>query len=436
MRCLVTLLLMTLASACAAPPPPADSSLLILEHVTVIDGRGGSPLPDHTIVIRDQRIEAVQPDGIPLPAGGRRIDLRGRWIIPGLIDSHVHLKSRPRDPGLMEQVLASVLTRSGVTTVRDMGGRGSEVAALADSARAAPGTSPDIVYSALFIGPRSSFWMSGEPGTYVAAGAPPGSSPWFRHVARAADIDAAVREARAFGASGVKAHSGFTAGELTALGEAARREGLALWAHANVGPARPGDAVRAGATVLSHADMLAYEGLEARPDGFDALDYVSRTRIAMQATPVMGERLGRLFEAMRARGVCLEPTLQVFTPREPEPAMDDYARYAAEATGRAHRMGVAICAGTDGIGGSTANLPDELTLLVQRAGLTPMQAILAATRNNARALGLDDRGVIQPGLRADLVILCADPAADIAALRSVAATVALGLYQPSPRPCA
>jgi imidazolonepropionase-like amidohydrolase len=93
---------------------------------------------------------------------------------------------------------------------------------------------------------------------------------------------------------------------------------------------------------------------------------------------------------------------------------------------------VPICAGTDAIGGSTANLPEELALLVNRAGLTPLQAIAAATFNNARALGLSDRGLLAPGRRADVVVLSRDPSRDIANIKSVEAVIQRGvLHRPA-----
>jgi len=110
----------------------------------------------------------------------------------------------------------------------------------------------------------------------------------------------------------------------------------------------------------------------------------------------------------------------------PGPDMTDYIAWTAAATARAHREGVRICAGTDAIGGSTPNLPEELGLLVRLAGLTPLEAIRAATAANADALGLADRGRVRAGLRADLVLLSADPSADIANLRRVEAVFRAG----------
>jgi imidazolonepropionase-like amidohydrolase len=93
-------------------------------------------------------------------------------------------------------------------------------------------------------------------------------------------------------------------------------------------------------------------------------------------------------------------------------------------------MGVSICAGTDSIGGSTSNLPEELRLLVEKAHLTPLEAIRAATYENARALRLHDRGVIALGMRADLVLLSDDPSTSIANVTHVAGVFARGSWHP------
>lgn len=410
---------------------PAASSLL-LQNVAVIDGAGGVPLRARDVLIEGERIVGIWPTGSrPAPVGTERLDLTGRYLIPGLIDSHVHLKSRQRDPGMIERVLDSVL-RGGVTTVRDMGGKGElrELRLRADDLASA---SPDILLSSLVIGPTSNFWMTGEQSTYIASGGSPGATAWFRRIERTEDAAPAVRAAADWGAAGIKVHSGMNPDMLRVVADEARRANLQLWTHANIGPARPGDAVSAGASILSHADMIAYEGLVDQPAGFAGRPYIERTRLAMAATPVDGPALGRLFEQMRGASACLEPTLFVFTPREPS-EMEAYARYAAEATARAHRMGVRICAGTDAIGGSTPNLPEELKLLVERVGLTPLEAITAATHGNAVALGLTDRGLIRAGMRADLVVLSADPSLDITNLRRVEAVFKRGrIYRPPPR---
>ena len=399
----------------------AQPAMLLLDNVTIIDGTGAGPVANRSILIEGDRIAAIYASGSrPAPPGTRILELAGRFVLPGLIDGHVHLKSRPRPAGLIEEILANVL-RSGVTTVRDMGGNGAELAPLARRANSGAIPAPHIVYVTLVTGQASVFWMEGEPGRYVAHGGAAGAVPWFRRLAPGGDPGAVAGDAAAFGASALKLHSRLGREEVAALAEAARRLGLRLYAHGWLGPARASDLVAAGAASLSHADMLAYEGLEPPlAPALMALPYRERTSRAMAATPVDGAALGRLFAMMRSRGTCLEPTLLVMQPSEPDPARAAYVAYASAATARAHREGVAICAGTDAIGGDEASLPDELALLVEHAGLTPLQAIRSATYENARALGLADRGLVAPGRRADLLVLRADPSRSIANLRAVA----------------
>ncbi|MEA3061551.1 MAG: hypothetical protein QOJ94_1332 [Sphingomonadales bacterium] len=416
-----------LLASCARPASAAPA--LLIEHVTLIDGRGGPPLPDASVLVEGERIAAVGKGALAnVPAGAERIDGRGKFLLPGLIDAHVHLKTRERDPGMIEQILANVLLKSGVTTVRDMGGNGEALRPLAEASHRAGARSPEIFYSALFTGSRSDFWMTGDLVRVITPQGEPGSQPWFRHFATSDGLEQAVREAKAFGATGIKLHSGFTAAEVARIGAEARRHGLRVWTHAFIGPARPSDAVEAGAATISHADQLAYEGATETLPPLMGPAYRAQTQRMMAATPVDGPVLARLFERMKAKGTCLEPTLMVMTPPRPTPEMARYLAWVAAATDRAHRTGVAICAGTDGIGGSTSNLPEEMRLLVERARLTPLEAIRSATFENARALGLADRGLVAPGKRADLLLLSADPGADIANVKQVAGVIARGVW--------
>jgi imidazolonepropionase-like amidohydrolase len=427
MKSVAFLAVLLLLGSCARPA--SASPALLIEHVTLIDGRGGPPEPDASVLVEGDRIAAVGRGALPnVPAGVEWIDGRGKFLLPGLIDAHVHLKTRVRDPGMIEQILANVLLKSGVTTVRDMGGNGEAVRALAEASRRPGARSPEIVYSALLTGSRSDFWMTGELVRVITPEGEPGSRPWFRHFATSDGLEQAVRDAKAFGASGIKLHSGFTGAEVARIGAEARRQGLRVWTHAFIGPARPSDAVEVGAATISHADQLAYEGADQPLPPLMGPAYRQQTERMMAATPADGVVLKHLFERMKAKGTCLEPTLLVMTPPHPTPEMARYLAWVAAATDRAHRAGVAICAGTDNIGGSTSNLPDEMRLLVDRARLTPLEAIRSATFENARAIGLADRGLVAPGKRADLLLLSANPAADIANVKRVAGVVARGVW--------
>jgi imidazolonepropionase-like amidohydrolase len=136
--------LAALLSSCTTPSSDPGAPALLLDGVTLIDGRGGPPVPDRFLLIRNGKIAAIGRSGTAkVGKGMTRLDLSGRYVIPGLIDSHVHLKSRPRDPGMMEMILKSVLLRSGVTTVRDMGGNGAELAPLARATQGSNASMPE-----------------------------------------------------------------------------------------------------------------------------------------------------------------------------------------------------------------------------------------------------------------------------------------------------
>lgn len=381
----------------------SQAETLLLTNATLIDGTGAPPRAGVSLLLVDGRIGRVLAPGQPAPAADRRIDLTGRFVIPGLIDTHVHLKSRPRPDGVIEAVLAEAL-RGGVTTVRDMGGNGEAVAALA-RAEQAGAVSPRILHSMLVTGPASDFWLRPEQAAYIGASG-------FRHLASAADIPAAIADARRLGASGIKLHSALSPDLAVEVAEAARAADLRVWSHGYLDLSRPSQVVAAGATTLSHSDMLAYEGV-ADLASLAGQPYGKRTFAAMRATPLDSPALLALFAAMRIRGVLLEPTLLVMGEGEDAEGRA-YRQWSAEVVAAARRHGVEVCVGTDALGGSSPNIHAELQLLVGRAGLTPLEAITAATRNGARALGLESElGTVETGKRADLVIPTADPSRDI-----------------------
>jgi len=167
---------------------------------------------------------------------------------------------------------------------------------------------------------------------------------------------------------------------LSPMVDAAHDHGLKVWAHATLFPARPSDVVRAGANVVSHADMCAWESVDSLPDGPRRLgDTVLGSRDRLDdVTPVL--------EEMARRGTILDPTLTVYGEscescgwRSPA-----IAEIAAQIVRRAHRLGVPIVAGHDG--SDLALLHVELEQLVSEGGLSPLEALASATSIAARAI--------------------------------------------------
>jgi imidazolonepropionase-like amidohydrolase len=406
---------------------------LLLEDVTLVDGTGAAPAPGRSVLVRQGRVAAVYAAGSrPTPPGVPTRRLTGHVVIPGLIDAHVHVTypftTRPR-----QDSIRALLFRGGVTTVRDMAGDAVALAALAAEGRDPRSPTPRVHYSAVFAG--ATFMRTDRRLAPVAHGMTPGEAPWLRAVDDSTDVARAVEVARWAGATGVKLYADLSPRLVERVATEARRQGLRVWGHSAIIPASPGEAVRAGVEVLSHADVAVLEGNDTMPS--TVAGYGSARRY--DAVPVSSPAVARLIADMRARGTLLEPTLYVSARQHAAFSRDTARRHlwpmldwAAAFTRAAHAAGVPVVAGTDLMGRPAADtlpfLHDELELLVRRAGLTPLEAITAATRHGARALGIErEYGTVAVGKVADLVVLRADPIADIANTRSVVLVVKGGV---------
>lgn len=399
-------------------PVRADGTsprVLILEDASLIDGRTDAVLPHRTVIVRDGVIESVgDTPPVNIPDSAFVLVLTGSWLMPGLVDSHVHISQDSRRA--TEAALARAL-RGGVTAVRDMGGDARRLAGLSRDAMLGEIDSPDIVYSAVFAGPT---FFTDPRVVDVSRGVVPGEAAWARAVRPTTDLASAVLEARGAGCRAVKIYTDLPPAELVRVTNAAHAAGLKVWSHATVFPSRPSDAVAAGIDVISHAAMLQWQTTKDVPPRYGP----HRDALPLGPEAADSPALKTLFAEMVRRHTILDATLFVFresaadtTSPAKRRAYDHAADlYGVAATRAAHAAGVAISAGTDDMIGEGATLPNlhaELRMLVE-AGFTPMQALQAATRVSAEACGAADRfGTIEPGKRANLLVLGADPTKDI-----------------------
>jgi imidazolonepropionase-like amidohydrolase len=405
-----------------------------LTGATLIDGTSAPPRTGMTILVAEGKITDVFSDGSrPIPPGMTVHDLRGKYVIPGLIDTHVHLGSNPRVEDTRPKVEARLrwTLLGGVTTVRDMAGDVRYISDLARAAKLGDIVSPLIYYSALFAGPD----FFNDPRVLASSqGEAVGQVAWMRAVTPSTDWAQVVAEARGSGATGIKLYADLPGELLSPLVAEAHRQGMIVWAHAALIPARPHDLVNAGVDVLTHAPLLAREADSVRAS------YRERYRSNFANIPPTHPALVRLIDSMIARKTIVEPTLFVFFNRD---STSPPSRWAALITRELHRRGVPISAGTDGIigvegegvkDGTLPNLHRELELLVDHAGLSPQDAIIAATGTAARVIGIDSvTGTITPGKRADLVVLSADPLADISNTRLIELVMLAGnVFERSP----
>ncbi|HUG45881.1 MAG TPA: amidohydrolase family protein [Sphingomicrobium sp.] len=410
----------------------AQEGVTALVNANLIDGRGNAPLADQTILIADGRISAVFPSGNrPLPKGTRIIDLTGQTVLPGLIEGHLHLSPNPEAAAGLREML-----RAGITTVRDVGGDARVMQELTSQAAAAPNTMPDLVYSAFLYGPQ--FLADPRPAAQ-SQGVEPGTAAWSRMVTQDSDIAAAVAEAKATGATGLKLYASIGPDLLRRIVEEADRQGMKTWVHSAVFPAAVHHVVAAQPDQIIHAKGFITAGATDLPDNFAEGTGKWIAAQDFRGTDPNAPRFRALFASMVDAGAILEPALlaDIDLPERrlaPPPAalatgsdarrqsrpvwLQHMAKWACGLTGVAYKAGVTISAGTDTFGNQPF-LARELSRLVE-CGLSPLDAIRAATYNNAKAMGLEKSiGSIEEGKRADLLVLAADPASDISRINDV-----------------
>lgn len=427
-KALIMALSCVVAGTAIAQPRPGAPAAVVYRHATIVDGTG-AVARDMAVLTRGERIERVLRDGdLPPEAGmdAKVVDLTGRYLLPGLIDSHQHIATPPdrrRAEALMRRDLYS-----GITATRIMADDLRSVAELARAALVAEIPSPDLHYAALFAGP--SFFD--DPRTLaVSAGVKPGDGAWMQAIDENTDLPLAVARARGTGATAIKIYANLPATLIARITAEAHRQKMQVWAHGMVFPTPPADVIAAGPDVVSHTCYLAYQAVEKRPQSY-------QQRVPIDPAPFLAGRnpvMAGLFAEMHRRRMLLDPTLRVYQESEKRALAGGPPAYcslelAARLTAQAHRAGIEISAGTDGDTGAGAPYPglfDELELLVGRAGFTPAEAIRAATLIGAKTMGQDgEMGTIAPGKLANMVVLARDPLADIANMRSVVMTVKRG----------
>ncbi|OOG61136.1 hypothetical protein B0E47_00215 [Rhodanobacter sp. B05] len=421
MTCLVSLALSALAGAALAAEPA-----LLLAHVAIIDGTGTPAKPNMTILVEGGRIAAIYPDGSqPAPTGAKVEDLSGRYVIPGLIDAHVHLTGAEPDFAHYVPHLQALL-RGGVTAIRDMAGDDRLIAYLAGEANSDALASPDIYYVALMAGPT--FFAEDVRAQEASAGERLGFAPWMQAIGPDTDIRLAVAEAKGTGATALKLYANLPPNLVRQITAEAHRQGLRVWTHATIFPTTPTEAVDAGVDTISHSPYLVWAAAPKVPDDYRVRALGDFTHIRPDAPQIVS-----LFKAMKQRGTILDATLLPFLEEAKHASGKVGAGimpWSYAVTRLAHQQGVLVDVGTDSSGlADGAQGPNlkalplvhsEMALLVEHCGFTPIEAIRAATQISAAAMGQSaQRGTITPGKRADLVVLNADPTHDIGNTRKI-----------------
>ena len=431
---LLTTLFGVIAFGCASPEPPAPAGTFVLiQNGTLIDGTGASPQTATDLLIRDDRVEAIG-QGLETPEGATVIDATGKYLVPGLIDAHAHLDGSmvfqlsPEEKQDIVDHNPSAFLYSGVTTVLNLISKPERIFGMRQAQRDGELVAPRI---------------------YATGGVFTPDGGWgTRHRSGLASAEAARELAVDFirqGTDGFKitiedglGRSGHSVempeDMLQAIAEVAHKNDVPMFIHAiNIEEYRRAVAVDPRAIVHGLEDPI--------PEGDPLIADILEKKIFVVPTLSLWEAF------VRMDGSFDDPVLQATVPQflvanlqNPEYRAIEIEKFAAvvkidaeewartripvfmENVAKMHRAGVKIAVGTDA-GGPVGfalqgyNTPWELDLLVQ-CGLTPMEALVAATRNGADAIGvLDELGTLEPGKFADILILDADPLENIRNVR-------------------
>lgn len=444
--------------SCSTP----EKDALAITHATVIDMTGTAPFPDQTVVLEKDRIAEVGPaSSARIPRGAKIVDGSGMFLIPGLADMHVHLTAMGEPDG-SRKVMIPLLLANGITQVRDMGGYLESLNPLRQEIVDGKRLGPRIVYA----------------GPYLD-GAPPSFQPSLV-VTNRAQADEDVHQLVERGVDFIKVQSALSRDAYFAVADASRRENISFVGHVP-DHATAAEAADAGQGSIEHLTnvLRGCSGDEAKlmreqfavPKG-QQTPAQSHARAARWLRELLNnyspDAAAALISKFKEKGVWQTPTLvllqnDAFPTLEnqaageargdyiPDGTMENWKKSRAEqikyvspqdsevraqllrksmdVVAQMQKAGVKILAGTDSPAPYVfpgSGLHDELALLV-RAGLTPMEALQAATRNPAEFLGTSkDSGTIAAGKYADLVLLDANPLEDIRNTQKIRAVFVRG----------
>jgi imidazolonepropionase-like amidohydrolase len=445
-------------SACSA----LRESTLAITHVTVIDMTGAEPRPDQTLLIKKDRIAAIGASNtVAIPRGAQILDARGKFLIPGLVDMHIHLTAAGEPKGSRKFMLPLLLA-NGITSVRDMGGYLESLNPLRKE-----------IAEGKRLGPRIF-----TPGPYLD-GSPPSFQPSLV-VTNSVEASENVHQLVALGVDFIKVQSTLSRDAYFAIAQAARREHISFVGHVP-DQVTAAEAAEAGQHSIEHLTNVMRGCSRDEPKLMREQFYVmpqqqtdsqSRARIIRWLRRLLDsyspENAAALIAKFEEKDVWQTPTLillkndafptlensdasdaraklipprtleiwkksriaqmQALSPRDSE-LHAQLLRKSMDLVAEMQKAGVKILAGTDSPAPYVfpgSGLHDELQLLVE-SGLTPFEALQSATKSPAEFLQTAKvSGTVEKGKFADLLLLEGNPLDDIRNTRKIPAIILRG----------
>jgi imidazolonepropionase-like amidohydrolase len=412
----------------------APARQLAIVGATLEDSTGAPAVKDSVILIQDGVIVAAGPrSSVKIPKGTATLDAAGKFAIPGLWDMHAHYEQVEWGP---------IYLAAGVTSVRDCGNEFDFIKTVHDELdrKQNPAIGPHLEFAGIIDG-------SGKDGL--------GKSTLGAVIADTPEqATAHVLQYKAIGARQIKIYSSVSPEVVKAITAAAHANGMTVTGHVPDGMTVI-EAIDDGMDQINHFTYLLHYfiapvmGADGKPnpkqppaesmEGPEAKELIATMKAhhtVLDATMVVyeGFRHSKPMDQLEPGIDHVAPQLYEALNSPPIPAerSDLFWKITKDMIGTLHAAGIPIVAGTDqSIPGYS--LHRELELYVE-SGFTPLAALQSATIEPARALGVqEESGSLEPGKRADVLLLDADPLADIHNTRKVWRTVAAGaVYDPAP----
>ena len=416
-------LLMAAATPVVAQTAAPTSKVTYIHAGALLDRPGKAPRGNSTIIVRDGKIAEVRDGFVPPETGAKLVALNDKFVLPGLIDLHVHLlgiggdpmrarltalNTEPADDVLYGVGNARATLHAGFTTVRDLGGEPRAIRALRDAVDRGDVDGPTIVNAGTAISVTGGHGdpLNGLAEPFVHAISPmventcDGPADCVRATRRQVGLGAQVIKITATG--GVLSNvsgglgSAFTPEEMTAIVETAHNLGRKVAAHSHAAEGTKA-ALAAGVDTIEHGSFIDDETIAAfKRTGA----YLVPTEIAPVAA------------VAQARAGALPPAVL--------PKAEAAAAAMQDSHRRAYKAGVKFAFGTDSGVSKHGDNGQEFALLVEKVGMTPAEAIRSATVTAAEVLGQGNAiGTIEPGKTADIIAVDSSPLADVRQLERV-----------------